>query len=283
MKKSLVLEGGGMRGMYTAGVTDVFMENNINFDLIVGVSAGATFGCNVKSKQIGRTIRYNKRFCKDPRYSSFRSFIKTGDYFGAKFCYQTLPNELDVFDTQTFKNSPEEFYVVCTDVNTGKPIYHQLKNGDAEDLIWMRASASMPLVSQTVHIDGLTLLDGGISDSIPLKFCQSLGAQKNLVVLTQPQGYKKSKNKLLPLIKRIYKKYPNLIQTMANRHLMYNQELEYVQSQVQKGNTFVLQPSKSLNISRTEHDSEKLQQMYDLGRQDALKNLDKIKEFFTEN
>jgi predicted patatin/cPLA2 family phospholipase len=279
MKKSLVLEGGGMRGMYTAGVTDVFMENNINFDLIVGVSAGATFGCNVKSKQIGRTIRYNKRFCKDPRYSSFRSFIKTGDYFGAKFCYETLPNELDVFDTQTFKNSPEEFYVVCTDVKSGNPVYHQLKNGDAEDLIWMRASASMPLVSQTVQIDDLTLLDGGISDSIPLKFCQSLGAQKNLVVLTQPQGYQKSKNKLLPLIKRIYKKYPNLIKAINTRYKKYNDTLETIKGLENKKEIFVIRPSKKLNIKRIEKNITKMDLVYEQGLKDAKKHLKTLKKY----
>ena len=168
-KHGLVLEGGAMRGMFTAGVLDVFMENNINFDGVIGVSAGATFGCNYISRQIGRTVRYNKKYCKDPRYCSFRSLITTGDLYGTDFCYNKIPNELDPFDNDTFRKSDIDFYIVATDIETGKPIYKKYDVDDPDCLLWMRASASMPLASRIVEAGSKKLLDGGMSDSIPVK------------------------------------------------------------------------------------------------------------------
>ncbi|MBQ7385110.1 MAG: patatin family protein, partial [Ruminococcus sp.] len=200
MKKGLVLEGGAMRGMFSAGVMDVLMENGIEFDGIVGVSAGAVFGCNYKSKQIGRTIRYNMKYIKDPRYCSLRSLIKTGDMFGRDFCYRKIPFELDVFDNETFKNNPTEFYLVATDIGTGKAIYKKIDSADEKGLLYMRASASMPLVSTIINVDGKEMLDGGISDSIPHEFFINKGYKKNLVILTQPKDYIKKKNSLIPLM-----------------------------------------------------------------------------------
>ena len=194
MKRGLVLEGGGMRGMFTAGVIDVMMEQCIEYDGAVGVSAGAVFGCNYKSRQIGRAIRYNLRFCKDPRYCSVRSLVKTGDLFGTDFCYRQIPNELDPFDVETYRNNPMEFYVVTTDVLTGQPLYHLCPNGDEIDLTWFRASASMPLASNIVEAEGRWMLDGGIVDAIPLKFAEGK-YDRNVVVLTQPTDYIKKKNK----------------------------------------------------------------------------------------
>ena len=191
MKTGLVLEGGAMRGMFTAGVLDILMEHNIDVDGVIGVSAGATFGCNYKSKQIGRTIRYNMKYCNDPRYCSFRSLLKTGDLYGAEFCYHTLPEQLDLFDNETYEASPMEFYMVTTDVNTGEPVYYKCDKFDHEGLEWVRASASMPLVSRIVEVGGRQMLDGGISDSIPLQYFQSIGYNKNLVILTQPRDYVK--------------------------------------------------------------------------------------------
>ena len=265
--------------MYTAGILDVLMENSINVDMIIGVSAGAVFGCNFKSKQPGRAIRYNKRFCADPRYSSFRSFIKTGDWFGADFCYKDVPFEYDIFDVETYKKNPVKFYAVATDVLTGKPVYHEIPDGNENDLTWMRASASMPLVSSIVEVDGYKLLDGGMSDSIPLKKSIELGYTKNIVVLTQVEGYQKKPNKMLPLIKMIYRKYPKIVETMANRHKMYNEELSYVVEQQKMGNTFVIRPRKIKKVGRTEHNPEVLQKMYDLGREDAVQILPDLKKF----
>lgn len=275
-KTGLVLEGGAMRGLFTAGVLDIFMENNVLVDGVAAVSAGATFGCNYKSRQIGRTIRYNRRFSKDWRYASFRSLIKTGDFYGADFCYNRIPNELDVFDLETFRKNPIPFFVVATDCKTGKAVYKNLESGDARDLTWMRASASMPLVSRPVEIDGYTLLDGGMTDSIPLEFLESQGFERNIVILTQPRDYVKKKNLLVPLFKVALKKYPAVAQAMKNRHTMYNRQTEYVFAQEKKGSVFVICPEKSLKISRTEKNPAELQRVYDIGRlttENLLENL----------
>lgn len=278
-KIGLVLEGGAMRGMFSAGVIDVLMENKIEFDGAIGVSAGATFGCNFKSKQPGRAIRYNKRFCKDWRYSSFKSLIKTGDYYGADFCYNELPNKLDIYDVKTYRENPMPFYIVASDCNTGKPVYKELKKCDADELTWMRASASMPLASKVVQIDGYELLDGGITDSIPLKYFESLGYSKNLVVLTQPRDYLKKDNKLIWLIKIMLKKYPNIVHAMKNRAKVYNQEKEYVFEQEKLGKTFVICPEDDLKISRTEKNPDELQRVYDLGRKVMQERLEEFIKF----
>lgn len=276
-KRGLILEGGAMRGMFTAGVLDVFLENGIEFDGAVGVSAGAVFGCNYKSKQIGRAIRYNKRFMGDKRYCSISSLIKTGDLFNAKFCYETLPYELDIFDFETYKNNPLEFYCVCSDLKTGKPVYKILEECDKAGLTWMRASGSMPLASNPVEIDGYTLLDGGITDSIPLKYFEDLGYDKNVVILTQPRTYKKKPNSLIPLMKIMLRKYPAIVEAMVHRHEMYNAETEYVFAQEAKGLVTVICPDEDLNLSRTEKNPDELQRVYDIGREVGLRYVEQLR------
>ena len=280
MKKTgLVLEGGAMRGLFTCGVLDVFMEKGVEVDGAVGVSAGACFGCNIKSRQPGRVLRYNLRFAHDKRYCSLRSLLKTGNLYNAEFCYKTIPDELDLFDYEALKNNPMEFYMVATDIKTGKPVYPKLVDGSPKDLEWMRASASMPLVSKPVAIDGGLYLDGGISDSIPLQFFESKGYNRNIVILTQPKSYVKGPNKLIGLMKLLLRKYPNLVQTMANRHNMYNEETRYVFEQEKLGNTLVICPNEALGISRTEKHESELQRVYDMGRAIALERLEEIKKF----
>ena len=278
-KTGLILEGGAMRGLFTAGVIDVLMENDIYTDGAIGVSAGAAFGCNYKSGQIGRAYRYNLRFCKDPRYCSLRSLLKTGDLYGGDFCYRVLPDELDKFDTKTFESSPIEFYMVCTDVNTGEPVYHKCTDGKRADLQWMRASASMPVVSNVIKIDGKELLDGGIADPIPLKYFQSIGYEKNIVVLTQPRTYEKSKPKLQFLLDMLLKKYPNLAEAMRRRPFVYNQTLKYIRNEEAKGNILVIAPPAALPIGKVEHDPDRIKVVYNIGRKTAEGMLDKIKEF----
>ena len=279
MKKGLVMEGGAMRGMFTAGVCDVLLENGINFDGAIGVSAGATFGCNFKSRQIGRAIRYNKRFAHDWRYCSFRSLVLTGDLYGADFCYNLLPNKLDRFDYETYRSNPLKFYAVASDCNTGEPIYKELPLCDQHDLTWMRASASMPLVSHVVKIDGYSLLDGGMTDSIPLKAFENMGYEKNLVILTQPREFVKEASSSLKLMKFSLRKYPKMFEAMLHRHEMYNQEKAYVFQQEVAGKCFVICPPKALGISRTENNPDELQRVYDLGRLSMQENLTKLMEF----
>ena len=280
-KVGLVLEGGAMRGMFTAGVLDVFMENGVEFPAAVGVSAGAVFGCNFKSRQIGRAIRYNKRFCRDKRYCSVRSLLKTGDLFGADFCYRELPEELDVFDKQAFADNPMAFYVVATDVYTGEAVYQRLDKVDDSCYRWMRASASMPLVSKPVEVDGSTLLDGGMSESIPLRFMQDKGFARNVVVLTRPRDYVKSPSNPL-LLNTVLRKYPAMIRVMSRRHEHYAFERAYVFGSEQQGNTLVLCPDAPLDVGRVEHDPDKLQRAYDEGRRVALRELDRVKAFLEQ-
>ncbi|MBO7138504.1 MAG: patatin family protein [Bacteroidaceae bacterium] len=281
-KIGLVLEGGGMRGLFTAGVMDVMMEHDIRFDGIVGVSAGATFGCNYKSHQIGRVLRYNVRFKDDPRYMGLRSLLRTGDLVAAEFSYHTLPNELDVFDVETFNNDPTEFHIVCTDALTGEPVYHRIDHVNDEELDWIRASASMPLVSRPVSLDGHLLLDGGISDSIPLRYFQELGFDSNVVILTQPKGFYKKKTKLMPLFHLFMRKYPAIVEAMSRRHLMYNDELAYLEEQERQGNILLICPQDSLPIGRTEQDETKMRCVYAMGRQTGEAMLPAILTFINK-
>ena len=279
MKKGLVLEGGGLRALFTAGVTDVMMENQIKFDGLIGVSAGATFGCNYKSEQIGRALRYNIAYKDDPRYMSWRSFLKTGDLVGAEFSYHVLPNELDIFDYETFRRNPMEFHIVCTDVETGEPVYKQLDDMTSEGLDWIRASASMPIVSRPVCLGGRKLLDGGIVNSIPLKHFQELGYERNIVVLTQPKGFFKKRTKLMPLFHLTMRKYPAIIKAMGRRHLMYNEQLRYLAEEERKGNTLLIYPEDTLPIGRTEQNEQKMRCVYQMGRNAAEGRLQEIRNF----
>jgi len=279
MKTGLVLEGGAMRGLFSAGVLDVLLENNIEFDGAIGVSAGTCFGVNFKSKQIGRTIRYNKKYCKNPDYCSFRSLIKTGDIFGVDFCYDKLPNVLDKFDNETFTNNPMEFYSVSTDTVTGNPVYTKLTTGYSKDLKWIQASASMPIVSKVVDIDGGHYLDGGISDSIPLKKFRELGYDKCITVLTKPRDYTRGDSHSTFLIRLFHKDYPVLKEVMKNRPKMYNDQLSYIKEEEKKGSTLVIAPPKSLPLGRIEHNPEKMQAAYDIGRKVATEMLPEIKSF----
>ena len=278
-KQGLVLEGGAMRGLFTAGVMDVLMENGIVFDGIVGVSAGAAFGCNYKSGQIGRVLRYNTTYCQDWRYCSFRSLIKTGDLYGADFCYHELPEQLDLFDDEAFQKNPADFYAVCTDCESGEPVYKKIQSAQYTDLEWIRASASMPLVSRIVDINGQKLLDGGIADSIPLRFMENSGYANNVVVLTQPRSYRKKKNSLLPLMKLALKKYPKVVDAMARRHINYNETLDYIRKQEKAGKVFVISPDEKLDIGRTEKDPDKLRAVYAIGRKAAEAKLGELKRF----
>ena len=280
-KTGLIMEGGAMRGMFTCGVLDVLMENHITFDGAAGISAGAVFGCNFKSKQIGRAIRYNKKYCKDPRFCSIESLIKTGDLYGVDFCYRELPDILDPFDRDTFLTDPTVFYVGATDVMTGHCVFHKCRDGKEKDLKWMQASASMPIVSRPVKVDGYTLLDGGITDAVPYRFMEKKGYTRNLIILTQPDGYKKEKSKALPLMKLALSKYPILIEAMEKRHIMYNRQMEEIKKREESGLSFVIRPPEALGIDRTEKDPEQLERVYQLGRGEAEKALPALKLFLS--
>ena len=278
-KTGLVLEGGGMRGLFTAGIFDVLMENNVTFDGVVGVSAGATFGCNFISHQIGRTLRYNMSQRKNPKYMGIRSLIKTGDYVGGEYAYHVLPTKLDVFDFEAFEKNPTEFHVVTTNVRTGEAIYHRIDKVDYTGMEWIRASASMPIISRPVAIGDYEMLDGGIADSIPLRYFESEGFKRNIVILTQPKGFKKKLTKLMPVFKATMRKYPAIIEGMSKRHLMYNRELDYISQQQMAGKCLVICPSDTLPIGRTSLNAKKMQHVYDMGRKAGEDNLEAIRKF----
>ena len=273
MKRGLVLEGGAMRGLFTAGVLDVFMEHGVKFDGIVGVSAGACFGCNYKSGQIGRVIRYNKRFARDPRYCSWSSLFRTGDLFNADFCYRKLPMELDVFDAAAYATNPMEFHVVATDCATGKSIYKKLDKADGEAFRWIQASASMPVVSRPVRIGDGEYLDGGLSDGIPIKYFESIGYAHNVVITTRPRGYRKFPSWKVALARPFLRHYPAIASALKTRHVWYNETLEYIDSRVAAGAAFLIAPETPLEISRLCHDPALMQRVYDQGRIAAEKSL----------
>lgn len=273
MKKGLILEGGAMRGMFTAGVIDVFLENNIAFDGAVGVSAGAVFGCNLKSHQLARAIRYNMKYCNDRRYISFRNWLKTGELFGVDFCYHELPRELDIFDTETYAKDPMDFYVVATDAITGKPHYQLCNNGDDYDVLWMRASASMPIFAHPVEIDGGFYSDGGTADSVPIKFMESIGYDDNTIVLTRPKGYRKKPYGFSYITKKVLKDYPNLVKALEERYIMYNETMDYIDKGEAEGKFKVIRPVESVGIGQIERNPKELQRVYQLGRTEGKKLL----------
>ena len=268
-----------MRGLFTAGVLDVFMENKIAFDGAIGVSAGACFGCNYKSGQIGRVIRYNKRFSKDPRYCSWKSLVRTGDLFNADFCYRELPMELDVFDAAAYAANPMEFHVVATDCATGKSVYRKLDKADAEAFRWIQASASMPIVSRPVQIGDGEYLDGGLSDGIPLRHFESLGYERNVVVTTRPRGYRKFPSWKIAVAKPFLRRYPEVYAALRTRHVWYNEALEYINGRVKAGAAFLIAPDSPLEISRLCHDPEQMQRVYDAGREAATAQLAHVRKF----
>ena len=277
MKIGLVLEGGAMRGLYTAGVLDVFMENNIDVDGIIGVSAGVLFGVNYLSKQKGRVLRYNKKFIKDKRYMGLYSLLTTGNIVNKDFSFYEIPYKLDIFDDETYKKSKTEFYATITNVDTGKAEYVKLKSV-LEQMEVVRATSAMPFVSKMVELDGNKYLDGGIADSIPIDKCKELGYDKIILVLTRPIKYRKKRdNELITKIK--YYKYPNLANTINNRYKKYNETVEKIIDMENKKEIFVIRPSKHVNIKRIEKNVNKLQEMYELGITDCKDKMEDLKEY----
>lgn len=272
-----------MRGLWTAGVTDVMMEHNIWPDGLIGVSAGAAFGCNYKSRQPGRAIRYNTRFARDARYSGVRSLLTTGNYFNAEFGYHVVPKQYDLFDDDAFNQNPMEFIVVCTDVETGEAVYQPLAEASYDAYEYIRASASMPLVSKVVKLQGRKLLDGGVSDSIPLAYFEKIGYRKNIVILTQPQGYQKEHLRLMPLMRMALWKYPKMIQAMDVRHEMYNKQLDYVTEAEREGRCLVIRPDEKIPIGHISHDATQMRHVYEMGRKAGERHIDSILSFYSKS
>jgi len=275
----LLLEGGGMRGMYTAGIMDIMLEQGIKVDAIMGVSAGALFGINYKTQQAGRVIRYNKRFAGDKRYMGIHSLLTTGNIMNEKFCFDDVPNQLDPADYDTFKNTPEEFYAVVTNLRTGRPEYIRLTDlYEKDQMEYLRASGSLPFVSRPVEIGGEKYLDGGIADSVPIERVLSMGYDRVIVVLTRPAGYRKKKGNDIPA-KVLYRKYPAFVEAVNSRWKRYNAQSEVLEMLEKEERIFVVRPSRFIKVGRLEKDPEVLQEMYELGLKDAEEALERMKAY----
>lgn len=282
IEAGLVVEGGGMRGVYTAGVLDYFMEKNLYFDDCYGVSAGACHISSYVSKQIGRSIKVTLDYINDKRYCSINSLIKTGDMFGVEMLYDIIPNKLELYDYDTFNKFKGNFYSVVTNCKTGKAEYIKIKDMK-KDIIAVRASSSLPLLARIVEINGEKYLDGGITDSIPIKKSIEDNHRKNVVILTRDKTYRKKKSSFLPIFKLKYRKYPNLVNAIENRYKMYNNTLDFIEEKVKTGEVFVIQPKEPVNISRVEKDKTKLKELYDKGYNDAKKCYEDLIKFINED
>ena len=264
----LVLEGGGMKGVYSSGVLDFFLDKGIEFSSCYGVSAGACSLCSFLSKQRGRAYDVNVDYLEDKNYCSVYSLLKTGDLFGADMCYYQIPDVLNPYDHETFYQYKGKFYSVVTNIETGEPEYIPIKDLK-KDIEAIRASASLPLVSRNVPWEGKLFLDGGISDAIPLKRSMEDGNMKNVVIMTKEVGYRREPSSSAKLAKLRYRKYPKVYELMRDRHLTYNETLDFIEKQVALGNTFVIRPKKKSDVGRIEKNRERLRALYEEGYSDA--------------
>ena len=280
VEAGLVLEGGGMRGLYTAGVLEYFMEQNLYFPYNIGVSAGACMAASYLSRQKGRNKKVNLGYVEDKRYISFTNFIRKREVFGMDFIFDEIPNRLVPFDMDTFRNSPEKFVVVTTDCETGEPVYYDKTNHGDDLVLLLRASSSLPFVASSVEYQGRHLLDGGIVDPIPIKKAQEEGFEKNVIILTKPEGYYKRPSKLTSFLK--YKKHPKVSELLSVRYKIYNETMRYIDEQEKLGKVYVIRPSKTLPVGRMERNKERLEELYELGWHDAKGHYEKLQQFLAE-
>lgn len=281
MKVGLVLEGGGMRALFTAGVLDALLDvKELDIDGIVGVSAGALFGANYVSGQKERAIRYNKKYAKDKRYMGLHSWITTGNAVNKDFAFYELPFKLDVFDQEKFKESKIEFHVVMTNVENGQAEYVLIEDV-FEQMEYLRATSALPFASKIIEINGKKYLDGGISDSIPIDYCQSLGYDKIILVLTRPENSYKE-DKLNFLYKLVYRKYPNLVERLINMGKDYEVVLKKIKDLETENKIFVIRPPKVLKIGRLEKNEDKIQNVYDIGLNTGKKEIDNLLKYLNK-
>lgn len=274
----LVLEGGGMRGVFSAGVLDFFLDKNISFDHCIGVSAGACHACSFVARQKGRALATSIDYLDDKRYCSFYSLLKTGDIFGAEFIYQTIPEKLYPIDNATFLSGHTTFQAVITNCITGQAEYPHIKDF-TKDIGFVRASSSLPFFSKMVNIDGKPYLDGGIADSIPIMNFINKGIKKNVIILTRPKEYRKSSTKLGLAIALKYHRYPKLAEQLKNRHAMYNNTVDEIEKLEQKGSVFVIRPLQALDVARIEKNVPKLKIAHKIGYDTAKNCFNEMTDF----
>ncbi len=278
-KTGLVLEGGGLRGVYTSGVLQAFMERDIYFPYVIGVSMGACNAANYVSRQIERNRIVNIEFVNDSRYLSFFRLLTKGELFGMDFIFETIPNELVPFDYEAFLNSTQTNISVVADCVTGEALYLDSKNLGKDYLYLLKASSSLPLVQKPVLYKGRWLLDGGLVDSIPIRKSQQDGNVKNVIILTQPPNFRKQPQSLQGLIKIKYPQFKGIHKALAERHIIYNETIDYIKQLEKEGSVFVIQPDEKLPVGRIERDKSKLYHVYDIGYSDAKKKMNALLEF----
>lgn len=277
-RANLVLEGGAMRGQFTAGVLDFFMEQGLFCERVIGVSAGALCGYNYVAGQHGRTCLLNMKYCADWRYLSLKSFVRTGNACGREFTFDEIPNKLEPFDYASFDESPMRLVTVASDLDLGEADYHEMADGRA-DVPYLIASSSMPLVSQTVEVDGKRLLDGGTCDSVPITYSQLTGARKHIVVLTQAADYVKGPNKLMPLMQQRYADFPHYLERLHYRHYEYNRTYRAVQRMANAGELFLIRPGEPVTVGSMERDAGKLLALYEQGYAEAMRTWPALQEY----
>ena len=278
--RGLTLEGGGMRGLYSEGIFDIFLEKGIDFSVLVGVSAGALLGVNYISKQPERGLRYNSEYMNDKRYSGLKFLITTGNLFNTEFAYYELPTKLDVFDNEEYKKSDKRLWSEAIDIETGEAVFTRIDDVFAQ-MEYLRASGSLPFISKPVEVDGRKCLDGGMAESIPIDYTFKLGCDKVVVILTRQAGYeKKPEGRMMKLFTKIkYRKYPKLAEALLTRSSRYNSYLKEIEKMEKEGKIFVFRPSVPIEIDRLEKSPEKLREVYELGKKDGLAGLDKMLEY----
>ena len=281
MKVGLVLEGGGMRALFTAGVLDALLDvKELNIDGIVGVSAGALFGVNYVSGQKERAIRYNKKYARDKRYMGLYSWITTGNAVNKEFAFYEIPFKLDVFDQEKFKESKIDFHVVMTNIENGQAEYILIEDV-FEQMEYLRATSALPFASKIIEINGKKYLDGGISDSIPIDYCESLGYDKIILILTRPEDAHKN-DKLSFLYKLVYRKYPNLVERLINMGKDYEVVLKKIKDLENENKIFVIRPPEVLKIGRLEKNEDKIQNVYDIGLNTGKKEIDNLLKYLNK-
>ena len=274
----LVLEGGGMRGAFTAGVLRYLMEEDIYIPYTIGVSAGACNGSSYIARQMNRNHQVIIEYSRHPEYISFKRFLRNRELFGMDLIFDKMPNELIPFDMETFCSSKEGFVVGTTDCETGEAVYFDKQSYSKDTLTILRASSSLPLFAPEVSFNGRYLLDGGVTDPIPIKKSVKDGNTKNIVVLTKNKGYREAPSNWNWLASRKYGKYAGLLKAMKNHHIVYNDTIKYLKEEEEKGNVVIIQPIRRLDVSTIGRNPQKLENLYEEGYREAKKAYGKLKE-----
>ena len=278
-KTAIILEGGSFRGVFTAGVLDVFLENGIEFDACYGVSAGTLCGMSLKSRQIGRTCRINLAFCDDSRYIGAKAAVTERSVIGYDFLLGEVQEKLDPLDYDAYLANPMPLYATVTDLTFGTADFLEVSNPEL-DVACVQASTSLPLLTQPVEIGGRLYMDGGLADSVPVEHVlERAGYDRAVVVLTRERGFEKQPYGFMPAARRAYADYPYFLEALATRHTRYNEQREHIWAYETEGRALVLAPDVPVEVDQIERNAPKLLDLYLQGRRVATRQLDAVRAF----